>query len=109
MELKLYLYIEPSGIDNWYCYESFDEFCNTIVDDWYDHEHADEYCETREEIEEFINTCPYIGLYEVLSDSFLEMFIDDNKEKTKTVLVSDFIKKYSKGYIGEDLFEIYGK
>lgn len=105
MELKLYLYIEPSGIDNWYCYETFNEFYNAIIDEWYQSCFEEEEFNTREKVEKYIKECPYIKLYEIRSDAPLDIFIDDDKEKTETILASDLIKKYDKGYIGDELVE----
>lgn len=107
MGLNLYLCILPNEIENWYCYEIFDEFFNAIADEMYDPENLDGNSSTREEEVEFLKNSLDIQLHEIVKSSSLNMIIDKDTRETRPILVSDFIKQCNKGYVGENLFEIY--
>lgn len=115
MELKLYLYIDPCGVGDWYCCETFDEFYEAIIEEAYDE--SSEECNTKEKIKNFFNECPYIDFFEVESDKILRfasnegacnVFPDElfNMPLDKKITVKEFLKYCKKGYLGYELFEI---
>ena len=108
MELKLYLYVDESGISQWYVYDSMDSFYNGIVEEQFQACYEDENFNTKEKVRDYINNNPYIELYEINSNEVIDKYIDDSKTETTKVPVKEILKGKSNGeYLGEELFDVF--
>lgn len=124
-KLNLYLYINEFEDDNWYCYESFEEFYNAVVDEEYNLLDMHGETKTRKEIKEFLENNMFVQLHEINDNYVLRLNVDDDDfdldyesydlyesddeddEGYALIIVRDFVKEQSKGYIGQYVFDLF--
>lgn len=124
-KLKLYLYINEFEDDNWYCYESFEEFYNDVIDEEYNLSQMSEEPKTREEIKDFLENDMFVQFHEIDDNCILRLNVDDddfdldyesydlyesNDEDDDghvLIVVRDFVKEQSKGYVGQYVFDLF--